>query len=278
MISHSIKQDSIVLRIDRETPLSLEHLTFGMMALGAEYEKFIQKEHPKAQEHEADLLVQRVTEGSIVIELIGAMAPLFQGMNNVLVFSQFIELLRSKMSALSRPRGRLQDTTVKELENMTRMAETVVGDSKGEAEVFAMEYVSETNEKRVAAKVIWKAKDSEKIIDNAAAQIREIRDGDADRQNGLLMRLYQTNISEAVPDRSSGEKGVIEAISRKPRRLIYASDLAGQKIKGTWSDGKLSPYELGFVVDVDVQMVNGSARAYRIMEVHDIFPLDEDGD
>lgn len=278
MIGHSIKQDSIILRIDRETALSLEHLTFGMMALGAEYEKFIRKEHPKAQEHEADLLVQRVTEGSIVIALIGAMAPLFQGMNNVLVFSQFIELLGSKMGSLAQPRGRLQDTTAKELENMTRMAETVVGDSKGEAEVFAMEYLSETDEKRVAAKVVWKAKDAEKVIENAAAQMREIRDEDANRQNGLLMRLYQTNISEAVPGRSSGEKGVIEAISQKPRRLIYASDLAGQKIKGAWSDDKLNPYELGFVVDVDVQMVNGSARAYRIMNVHDIFPLEEGED
>ena len=53
------------------------------------------------------------------------------------------------------------------------------------------------------------------------------------------MRLCQTNISEAVPDRASGEKGIIEALSPKPRRLIYASDLAGQKIKGAWSDEKL---------------------------------------
>lgn len=225
-------QDSIVFRIDRETPLSLEHLTFGMMALGAEYERFVRSEHPKAADHEVDLLVQHVTEGSIIIELIGAMQPLFNGMNNVVVFGQFVDLLSVKIAALTQPRGRLEDATPGELENMTRMAETIVGDTKGEAEVFAMEYRSETKEKRVAAKVVWKAKDAAKVIENATAQLREIRDGNADQHKGLLMSLYQTNISEAVPDRASGEKGIIEALSPKPRRLIYASDLAGQRVKG----------------------------------------------
>ncbi|WP_372922964.1 hypothetical protein [Roseovarius sp.] len=276
MTSWGARQDSIVFRIDRETPLSLERLTFGMMALGAEYERFVRKEHPKAADHEADLLVQRVTEGSIVIELIGAMQPLFQGMNNAVVFGQFVDLIGAKIGTLTAPRGRLKDPTVGELENLTRMAETVVGDSKGEAEVFAMEYQSETNERQVQAKVVWKAKEAEKVIENATSQLREIRDGDANKHNGLLMRLFQTNISEAVPDRSSGEKGIIEALDPKPRKLIYASDLAGQKIKGAWSDEKLNPYELGFVVDVDVQTVNGKPRAYRILEVHDIFPLDEE--
>ena len=161
------KQDSIVFRIDRETPLSLERLTFGMMALGAEYERFIRKQHPKAADHEADLLVQRVTEGSIIIELVGAMQPLFQGMNNAVVFVQFVDLIGSKFGILAAPRGRLEDPTVRELENLTRLAETVVGDTKGEAEIFAIEYHSETNERQVQAKVVWKAKEAEKVIEGS---------------------------------------------------------------------------------------------------------------
>ena len=172
MTSWGAKQDSIVFRIDRETPLSLERLTFGMMALGAEYERFVRKEYPKAADHEADLLVQRVTEGSIVIELIGAMQPLFQGMNNAVVFGQFVDLIGAKIGVLAAPRGRLEDTTVGELENLTRMAETVVGDSKGEAEIFAIEYQSETDERQVRAKVVWKAKAAEKVIENATSPSR----------------------------------------------------------------------------------------------------------
>lgn len=271
-------QDSIVLRIDRETPISLEQLTFGMMALGAEYEKFIRERHPDAADHEADLLVQRVSEGSIVIELIGALLPILQGMDNILIFKDFVSMIGARISTLSLPGGRLENATSKELANMTRMAETIVGDSKGETEIFAMEYLSETEDRRVAAKVMWRAKDAEKVIENATIQMKTLKDGQADQHKGMLMRLFQTNIAEAATGRSSGEKGIIEAISPTPKRLIYASDMAGQKVKGAWSSEKVSPYELGFIVDVDVQMVNGTPRAYRLLDVHEIFPLDEDDD
>ncbi|WP_414898421.1 hypothetical protein [Rhodovulum sp. YEN HP10] len=272
----SKEQDSIVLRIDRKTPLTLERLTFGMMAMGAEYEKFIQSQHPNAEDHEADLLVQRVKEGSIVIELVGALAPIFQGMNNIIIFEQFTNLVKGRLSTLSKPNGRLDDTSPRELENLARMVETVAGDSGGTGEMLAVQYNSDSGEKHVTASIFWKAKDAEQVVSNARAQIREIRGGESDKQCGLLMHLFQTNISEAVPDRSSGEKGIIESISPKPKRLIYASDLAGQRIKGAWSDERISPYDLGFVVDVDVQMVNGRPSAYRILEVHDVFPLEGD--
>ena len=271
-------QDSIILRIDRELPISLEQLTFGMMAIGAEYDRYIRDKHPDSEDHESDLLVRRVSEGSIVIELIGALLPVLQGVDNILTFIEFIKSIERKIGALSKPGGRLENATTKELANMTRMAETIVGDSKGTVEVFAMEYLSETEDRRVAAKVMFKARDAEKVIENAATQMRTIKDGTAGQHQGLLMRLYQTNIAAPTADRSSGEKGIIEALSPTPKRLIYASDLAGQKIKNAWADEGVSPYELGFVVDVDVQAINGSPRAYRILDVHDVFPLNENED
>ncbi len=271
-------QDSIVLRISRSYPIELDKLTFGMMSLGAEYERFVRKEHPDAQDHEADLLVNKITEGSIVIELFGAVQPLFQGMNNILIFKQFVEMLGAKLSLLSMPDGRLDDATSRELKDIARFVETVVGDKGGVAELGAVEYVSKTEQRKVAARFSFQGTDAERVIENAEAQVREITGSEPNRENGVLMRLFQTNIGAAAPDRASGEKGIIESLSEHPRRLIYASDLAGQRIKGAWSDQGKSPYELGFTVDVDVQMVNGKPRAYRILDVHDIFPLDEADD
>lgn len=249
-----------------------------MMSLGAQYERFIRREHPNAQDHEVDLLVNRITEGSIVIELFGAVQPLFQGMDNILIFKQFVEMIGAKLSVLSRPDGRLEDATSRELKDITRLVETVVGDKGGAAEFDAVEYVSQTAQRNVAARFSFQGKDAGRVIENAEAQIREITGGNPNRENGVLMRLFQTNIGAAEADRASGEKGIIETLSEHPRRLIYASDLAGQRIKGAWSDQGINPYELGFTVDVDVQMVNGRPRAYRILDVHDIFPLNEADD
>lgn len=271
------KQDSIILRIERDTPIGLEELSLGMIAFAAEYERFIRREHPKAQDTEADLLVRRVDEGSIIIELVGAIQPLFNGMDNILIFKEFVNFIGLQFERLAAHKGRLEDPTTRELRDFTRMAETVAGDAAGNTEFTACEYISETAERKVQARVILKSKEASRIVENANSQLREITGGEPNRQNGVLMRLFQTNIGEATPDRSSGEKGIIEAITDAPRRLIYASEIAGQRIKGAWTD-EGNPYDLGFVVDVDVQMINGRPRAYRIMEVHDVFPLDEQED
>jgi hypothetical protein len=271
------EQDRIVLRIDRETPIALEQLTLGMMAVAAEYERYVRREHPAAQDQEFDLLVEHVSEGSIVIELIGALAPVLQGMNNILIFKGFVEMIAGAIGTLTRPRGRVEEqTTTKELRDLARIAETVAGDNNGQIQMAAIEYDAKDGQRKVRARVVLHGRDAERVIENTEAQIKEITGEAPNRHARVLMTLYQTNKGEANPDRASGEKGTIESISEQPRRLIYASELAGQKIKSSWTSAGGNPYELGFVVDVDVQMVRGKPRAYRIMDVHDIFPLDDE--
>jgi len=249
-----------------------------MMALGAQYERFVRREHPKAQAHETDLLVRKISEGSIVIELWGAMQPVLQSMDNILLFKKFVDFLSIQIGALSVGSGSLESATTKELKDFVHTARMIAGDIGNSAEVLAMKYDSVTKERSVAARILIKGKQADKIIENAEAQIREISDEEPNRHNGVLMRLYQTNIGDATPDRASGEKGIIENIDPRPRRLIYASELAGRRIKGAWSEPGDSPYKIGFTVDVDVQMVNERPRAYRILDVHDVFPLDEEDD
>jgi hypothetical protein len=271
-------QDTIVFKIERERPIALERLTYGMMALGAEYERFFRRVHPKSEPQEADLLVQRITEKCIWIELIGAAAPILQGMDNILIFKEFVNWIGTRIGSLSVSGGRLEDANAKELDSLARLAGTIVADKNGEAEMLAIEYTSETKDKKVVAKISYKSKDAETIIFNARRQIKEITGKDANLHNKVLMRFFQTNIGDAKADKPTGEKVIIESITEAPRRVVYASEIAGQKIKSVWADKGQNPYELGFIVDVNVEEVNGKPRLYRITDVYDIFRLDEDDD
>lgn len=271
-----MSQDSITIRVSHEADIGLEKLTLGLMSFASQYQRFIREKYPQAEDHESDLLVHSVTEGSIFVELFGALQPLFQGMDNYLIFRDFVHHFGIKFSALQVPGGRIDETSVKELKELSHIAElaTAAGSS---ADLEALEYQSETKGRKSAAKLTFRPKEARTVLENAQDQIREISGGTSDRHDGVLMRLHQTNLDQPSADRSSGEKGIIEAISDHPRRLVYANDLSGQRIKGAWSEGQ-SPYELGFTVDVDVQTVNGKPRAYRITAVHDVFPLDETDD
>jgi hypothetical protein len=256
--------------------MALEQLTLGMMAVAAEYERYVRREHPAAQDQEFDLLVEHVSEGSIIIELIGALAPVLQGMDNILIFKGFVEMIAGAIGTLTQDRGRLDGPTTKELKNLARIAETVAGDRHGQIQMVAIEYDSKDEQREVRARLVLHGRDAARAVENTEAQIKELTGQAPNRHDRVLMTLYQTNKGEANPDKASGEKGIIESISEQPRRLIYASELAGQKIKSSWTEVGANPYELGFVVDIDVQMVRGKPRAYRIMDVHEIFPLDEE--
>lgn len=171
-------QDSIVFRIDRRQPIELDRLTLGMLALGAQYERYVKTAHPKADEHETQLLVNRITEGSIEIELFGALQPVLQGMDNYLIFRNFCQSIGHKLGALSSPNGRMESPTTRELRDITRMVETVAGPDTDTAELVAVQYESESNNRKVAARVVIKGRQAEQVVQNAESQIREITGGE----------------------------------------------------------------------------------------------------
>jgi hypothetical protein len=112
-------------------------------------------------------------------------------------------------------------------------------------------------------------------LSNIEAQTIEQEARDNADHHKVLMRLYQTNKAQMKPEVRTGEKAIIEAVDWKPRPVIYASDLAGQRIKSEIMESSGNPYARGFVVDVNVETVNRKPAAYRILHVHDVVDLED---
>jgi hypothetical protein len=112
-----------------------------------------------------------------------------------------------------------------------------------------------------------------RAVEEIEAQYREISAvADFDFENKLLT-FFQSNRKDA--DRT-GEKGVIEDISTQPLAVVYASDLARERIKSEMLSGDRNVYKLGFFVDVNVQTRAGRPVAYRITSVRDVIELPDD--
>ena len=58
--------------------------------------------------------------------------------------------------------------------------------------------------------------------------------------------------------------------------MVYASDLAKERIKSEMLDGTRNVYKLGFFVDVNVLERSGRPVAYRIKSVRDVIELPDD--
>ncbi len=90
------------------------------------------------------------------------------------------------------------------------------------------------------------------------------------------MIFTRSDIGTAQVGKPSGERVKIEEISAKPLALIYASDLAEQRIKHEIREADDNVYEKGFVVDVNVRSSNGKPAAYAVTHVHQVIDLPDD--
>jgi hypothetical protein len=89
----------------------------------------------------------------------------------------------------------------------------------------------------------------------------------------VLMVFKQSNVKDAVMGKRTGERVVIEEVSPRELPLIYASDLAEQRIKHEVREADDNVYKKGFVVDVNVELVGGKPAAYKVTNIHQVIDL-----
>jgi hypothetical protein len=92
----------------------------------------------------------------------------------------------------------------------------------------------------------------------------------------VLMIFKQANVKGTPVGKRTGELVQIEAISDRELPLIYASDLAEQRIKHEILEAKENVFQKGFVVDVNLETKGGRPVAYRVTNLHQVFDLPED--
>jgi len=85
----------------------------------------------------------------------------------------------------------------------------------------------------------------------------------------LLGRISAMSMS----GKPSGERIVIEDISDKPLALIYASEMAEDRIKHEIREADENVFKKGFVVDVNVRSIGGRPVAYAVTNVHQVIDL-----
>jgi len=98
----------------------------------------------------------------------------------------------------------------------------------------------------------------------------------ADHQK-VLMVFTKTGVAHAKTGKRSGEMVQIEAIHPRPLPIVYASTLAEERIRHEIAEADENVYKKAFDVDVNVEMRGGKPIAYRLVSVHDVIDLPDDG-
>lgn len=255
----------IEIIIQNHEPIELNDFIATLAGFAREYQSTIQRSNSEASVEETKLVISEIRKGSTIIELVPILLPLINEYDKVKPVIDFLKDLKFGLDLLKMPGGRLPDPTTSRLKSINDMVTAVAKDSSGNLRIAARH-----KEKGVSQEILIERDEARIVQANIAAQRLEIDDKSAVEYPSVLMRLHQSSISDATVGKRTSEKGIIGRLDDVPRPLIYASDLAGRKIKDEILRPNGNPYNKLFVVDVDVEMVGSIPKAYRIRNVNDI--------
>lgn len=267
----------IVLRLDTKQPIELTDFVRAFTSLANEYERFLRAEHPDLADH-SKVYVKQVQKGSIEAELwnyaalAGAVA--ITHMDQLLILEQFVLNYGKRLSSFFHEGGRLVDASKKELNDFMGQVVAIANDANGTAEIKATTY--EDKKRQVKAAVRFDTQKAQTATREIEAQKREMENKTASDHERVLLRFVRPSIEKVSSHKRTGERALIESVHDKPLAVVYASDMARERIQHELKDGEGNIFRLLFDVDVNVELSQGKPIAYRIMAVHDITDAPED--
>jgi hypothetical protein len=225
---------------------------------------------------DAKIFVREVRAGSIEADLIPwAMQGLSAVVNvieQVQIVEKFVRTYGGKLSTYING-SKEPDATRSDLKDFMGAVSAIANDPNGRATMQAVAF--EDGKNKIKAAIAFNTSEAR----DAQAQIEDQRlrleaSGSADHQR-VLMVFKQSNVKDAVMGKRTGERVAIEEISSRDLPLIYASDLAEQRIRHEVREADENVYKKGFIVDINVQLVGGKPAGYRVTNVHQVIDLPE---
>jgi hypothetical protein len=264
----------ITLKLNTTQPIELGDFVGAFTALASEFERYIKQTHPDLT-GEAELYVRQVRRGSIVVDLFPGLAiaaPFIADMEKALIVEKFVRVFGTRFRALLGTQASTNaPQTRSELKDWTDAVAAIARDPDAVAQLEATAF--EDGRKKIKAAFKFTTKEARKALSTIESRQRVLEKKEHAEHSRVLMRFTRSDVGDVNVGRPSGERVIIEEISDKPLALIYASQLAEERIKHEIREADDNVFKKGFVVDVNVRSSGGRPVAYAVTHVHQVIDL-----
>lgn len=267
----------IELKLAVDRPIEVGDFVAAFTAIAAEYSRFNKSRNE--QGNEATLFVSEVKQGSIIAQLIPLLPLLtgtIEGMSAILTAEDFVRRYGGRLATYLTPGGRVPDATKSELKDFSEQVAAIATNPNSNLEVAAIEI--KDGQRKVKAAFKFDTSEARQIQERVAEHRRELDRVESNDHERVLMTFTQSNTKSTPLGRRSGELVTVEKISRKPLALVYASQLAEERIKHEITVEPDNVFKKGFVVDLNVDERGGKPIAYSVTHVHQVIDLPDEAD
>ena len=249
---------TLTITIENTRPIELSDLTNSLQSLGRQYSRYLSKNKVRVTP-ESKLYVQEVRNGSAVFELIdllpvGLAFANAENFNTLIDFGKNLgEVYKWFIGKGPKPKEELREP---DLKNYEAILSPVAKDSGSQ-----MLFTGNFNDSPITIYQVnsLEANAAQNSIGRLINEQRLIQPGGYHENVVFYLHVFKNQ-----PTSGTGEKGVIESISQLPIKVTFASDTVKAEIG--FIQGQ-NPMLIGFIVDVQVETIQGKPVLYNILRV-----------
>ncbi|MCI0429909.1 MAG: hypothetical protein L0210_05130 [Rhodospirillales bacterium] len=254
-----------------QQPIEIGDFVGVFASISSQYERFIQAHYPDLKQ-DARIFVTELRPGSIHADLLllvtSQLLPVADDIRRAVV-SKFVGYLFDRIAAYFNAGGRVPDATKSDLKDFLGTVQAIATDPDGKLEMAVFE--DGVKDQRVALKFnTQQARQARLQIEEHKRELDARTSADYER---VLMTFTQANIKDIKLGKRTGERVKIESLSDRDLGLIYASNLAEERIKHEIREAEDNSFKKGFIVDVNIDLKDGKPAAYRVTNFHNVIDL-----
>jgi hypothetical protein len=253
-----VTESELTIEIKNVHPIELGDFTQSLLSVAEEFRR-VSFEDPEVAAADVKLYVTEVRTGSITATLL-ALAPqalqLLSYANSVLTFYKHVKAAVDYLSGTTADKPNLDKVSLQNIANIV--------------EPIAKDRGSQMNFGHVGQLVINIDYPKANAIQNAARrEIALLNEPVSGVHEKVLFYWFQ---ARADTKSKSGDRGIIESITRQPVKTIFANDI----IKAQMMMESENPFKEAYIVDVGVETIRERPSLYKIISLHEKFPREDD--
>lgn len=255
------------IRIDNKQDVELFEFVSAMASINNEYHRFLTQSQKRKTRTDCRLYVNRVSEGSIVVDLCEKAPEILPSITPLLVEYSFflvntLDYLCGRARTLPAYKFNKEDFL-----NIKKIVEVAANTSGNSLQLQSINF-SPT----VVINKTYNYTEVNAVQNQCDKEIKRLeKSGDSLIQENVELKLYQARDS-VLSKSTQGNLGIIESISDKPKVLSFAND----RLRYDITKAEENPLNFIFSVDVEIKLREGSLflenhkdiKEYEILKLH----------
>jgi hypothetical protein len=262
-----MKLPILQVSINNQEEIELFELASSMSSISEQYHRFLRQTKKDRVRSDAKLYVQKISHGSIIIDLCEKAVPVLPAIAPLIVeYSIFLANTLDFLTGKAKNIPEIYNYLREDFINFKRILEPVANINGNTIQLTGFNFG------KTIINNTYTSLDARAAQNQCDREIKRLeKSGDSLIKENVELRLYQARDSK-LSKTTQGNLGILQEISDKPKVLSFAND----RVRYDITKGETNPFNFTYSVDVEVKLKEGASflqghadiKEYEILKLH----------